>query len=269
MPRSTPLLIALLLTPSWAWGQECFQEVTSDRVDDVLEAAEAAYGEGDEVGFEASIQESSAFVVPCMAEVVTQPVAARLHRVVGLRAFLGKEEARWRPALTASRFLDPDGTWAESVLPSGHALRVALGEMAPTPPRTKGVPPPKVGAFFFDGVDTLARPVDRPTLLQIADDDGRIVRTMYLHADEGMPAYDRKPVLRTALAVTSGVTAAAFAGLFGGGSAVRGAYFQTDPADDAALDQQRSIAAGLGGTGIAFGIVAVGTGIAAAVVGPR
>ncbi|MCB9681090.1 MAG: hypothetical protein H6733_06415 [Alphaproteobacteria bacterium] len=131
------------------------------------------------------------------------------------------------------------------------------------------VPRPKDAILYFDGLPSRLRPVERPTVVQLQDGAGTMLRTAYLRPGEPMIAYQTAPRTRTALAITAGVSAAIFGALFGSSFGVRSAYFRTDSSDGATLDRLRTTTNALAATGIAFGAVALGTGVGAAAVGPR
>jgi len=262
----TLMSILLLLPPATAGAADCVQEIDSEALEDVLSNAEAGFASGDHDTFRAALEEVAFFVTPCLVEPVDPDVAAHLHRVQALEHFIDDEEDQAFAALDASRALQPGGSYPSSVLPEGHTLRSRLAGLPRTGEDTRRLPRPRQGRIWLDGVDTRRVNPERPTLLQLADPEGRVTLSTYLRPGQPPPDYERKPVLRNILAITAGSAAAAFGGLYGGGAAVRQQYFQADPGDDATLDRLRTTANGLSATGVAMGAVAVGAGIGAIVV---
>lgn len=265
--RALFVLLVGIVPVEAAFGQDCFAPVTAAQLDEALVRADAAWSAGDMERFRAESQEAAVFLLPCLDAPITGEVAAHLHRVRGLEAFLDRQRELADGAMAASRALAPGWTPAETLLPPGHELRVAL-EAPPRPAVTERLPAPKGASLYFDGAEGRLRPTDRPTVAQVETNGG--LTSAWLAPGAAMLPYPTAaPRTRTALAISAGVAAAAFGGLYGGSFATRAAYFNTDPADGDRLDRLRSTTAGLGGSGIALGVSAVGLAIAAIAVGPR
>lgn len=262
-------LAALWFAPQVAAAQDCFAPVHSADVEAALVKADAAWSADDDAGLRAAVQEVDAFVLPCLVEPITPEVAAHLHRVQGLVAFLDRQREVAFAAMRASRVLQPAFVYDDALLPPGHELRIAH-EASPTAPAEGGsrLPVPKAATLWFDGTQTRVRPDDRATVAQVQARSGSVT-TAWLAPGAPMIAYAPVPKVRTALAVTAGVTAALAGGLLGGSYATSAQYYDTDPSDSSRLDHLRSSTSGLAGGSIASGLSALGLAIGAIAVGPR
>jgi hypothetical protein len=177
------------------FAQECPAPAPLAHVESRLAAAERAWGELDTDGFTVAMDEA-ALALPCVRELVAAPVAARFHRLQGLGLFAAREDARAAAAFASARAADPDYEFPTSLVPAEHAIRDLYARLPLDATGKEPVPPAKHGALRFDGVEGNARPVGRPTLVQVLDAKDRVEATAWLSPTDPMPAYDAGPMPR-------------------------------------------------------------------------
>lgn len=149
-----------------------------------LGAAEVAFVELDQAGFDAALAQASRDL-GCLRAPVSPEVAARYHRLVGLDEFVRRDEERARLAFAAARAVDPLGALPAALLPPGHVAR-ALSESASTAGAVTELWLPHGRTYWFDGVAGTARPADRDTLLQV-EIEGVLTHSLYLTPDDPLP----------------------------------------------------------------------------------
>jgi hypothetical protein len=203
-PRSGPVLLGALasLVPSVAFAA-CLTTSDSAELAERLTAAEAAYVALDADTFGRALDDAT-LLVPCLSDVPSRDLAARMHRLDGLRLFAAGDNEAALASMQAARILDPGYRFPEEMLPADHALRVAY-EGLPTEEGDVTRPPQPVdGTFVFDGVEQPWRPVDRATLYQLVEGPS-VSTTRLLGPEEELPPYRAKPRARNRLLVGSGI----------------------------------------------------------------
>lgn len=264
---------ALALVSLAAVAGECGAASTSSDLSAQMDAAEAAYRDLDGVGFVAAT-DRMVLLEPCLGEVPPPAVIARLHRTHALVAYGAGEEPLAAAALAGSRAVDPTMTLPEDLVPGGP-LRAAFDVSLGASSATTRLPPPKDGALWLDGAPSRVRPVERATLFQRVDADGRPVQTAWLPPAAPIPTYPQAPVLRNRLWGGAGAGAIVAAGLYAGAlSASRQVDTWVPPPDTADeatsrahLDALRRRANTFTVLSVSFGAVAVGGAAGALLVG--
>ena len=182
----------------WVWAgwvvrasaAACPDPATEAALVEHLAAAEAAFSDLD---IEAFIAKSDAMraAIPCLAEIPTPAVVARVHRLEGLRAF-GERDVSAVRAFAAARALAPDHVFAPEIVPPNSpiledylAMDLAAGDL-------EAMPEPLQGALYVDGRPTRDRPTAWPALIQLVDGEKPAWST-YLDHDKPLPAYDLAP----------------------------------------------------------------------------
>ncbi len=210
-----------------------------------LSRAEVAFGNLDVAGFDAAMDEAM-LDVGCIDAVVPPRVAARIHRLQGLRFYAARDERRALASFAASRALDPAWDWPETMLPRGHAARALWAQATTVPPARVAVPAPTGGVLVFDGTKGLERPTAWATVAQLVGEDFQLQTSVYLLPDALMFAYpsEARPARpeptpkgdKPAIGwfVASGALAVASAGTYGAAAASADRF--TDPTVDADLD---------------------------------
>jgi hypothetical protein len=202
----------------------CSEPTPVEGLVDALAAAEAAYAElSDDAPF---LLDRVSVVLPCVAEPLTPPLAARVHRLQGLRLW-AVDRTLAVGALRAARELDPQARFSEAMLSPDHSAR-AVHEGWSGRSATERVPAPRTGALWFDGQPGRARPTERPTLFQHGG------ATSWVPPEDPLPTYEvrGKPVVP--VAVAAGVAGLAAAGSYGAAWGARGQATQAAAAGDRA-----------------------------------
>lgn len=264
----------------------CADRFPLDALATELDQAEQAFRELDEAGFDQSVHRA-ALVTRCLDRTLTPLLAARLHWVSGIQLYLQREPQRAAFSLAAARTLEPIWTLSEGVLPRGHELwelyrKQTLGAELVSQPR------PRAGTLWFDGVETVARPTDRATVVQHVVEGDRVAVTRYLLPGEGMPDYGanvaspdlggsaqmvgpqrtRTRLVHPWLAASAGAAAAGALGSFLIAKQSEARFMADDPAttlDD--LDQLRARTNRAGAASTGLTVAAVGLGASAFFVG--
>lgn len=161
---------------------------------DVIEEAEAsaeAYKNADLVGFVKHTTQLEATVV-CLGEPLDRNVAASVHRMMGLRAFVDQKTDKSKQAFGAARGIEPNYRFSETMIPPGHPIMDSYQAMAEDEiKKTKDVEEAAGGYFQFDGRTGLQRPASVPTIAQLFDSEGAVSNSSYLWPSDGMFDYER------------------------------------------------------------------------------
>ena len=176
----------LLLTVAWADAAECEAGTTTAVIAADLTAAESAFEKRDKVAM-VTAAEKARSDLPCLKDAVTPALAARFHRVQGLRAFLQQDEGSAIRSFAAARAIEPNYALPETMVPAAHPARV-LYEMAPVAVASFAPVPAVAGSLRLDGRDLQARPTDRPVIYQLFDEKGGVVTTFCLQPSDPLPA---------------------------------------------------------------------------------
>lgn len=274
------VLLALLRVAS---AGTCPHATSADELHRAAAAAAAAYYTLDQARFEDSL-ELVLSRLGCLSVEIDPILAAEIHRVVGLGAWLDRSSDRTAQAFAAARWGDPSWGFTPGTLPAEAPERALFEGITPGPAQGRALPQTNRGALSLDGVAGAERPVDRPAILQVRAADGRLVDTRYLWPDEPLPdTVSSRPISRPVIfAGASGVLA-----LTGGVVACIGGIRSLDPdfreasafGDPAAVDHWRrgivpwyavgGTLAGLGGLGLAGVGVWVAVADPTAIVGVR
>jgi hypothetical protein len=253
----------------------CAEPVTARAFHQVVSLADAAYSQMDLEGFQAARLQARQ-MVPCLAEPITPAQAAGFHRLEALGEFLGRNHAGSVSALRALASAAPGYELSEELAPQGHPLQmyyeIARGtvSVAPVP-----IPPEEGRWFHIDGAAATERPIDRPYLFQSFEEGGRVTTSSLVKAGKlppgftapgpDLPRVDRKRTARSLAWVSVGSAAVAGGLYLGARSASNKFWDPTTPRSD--LDALRTRTNALGWTSAGVGLVAMGTGGAALLVG--
>jgi len=181
-------LLALMTLASPAAFAAC---PTPSTAVDVIEAAEqsvAKYEAADLQGFMDTTSNLES-LLPCLQEPLPRNVAANVHRMMGLRAFVDRKPDKSESAFGAARVIEPSYRFPETMIPPGHPIMTNYEALDIAEVPTKVVPDPEGGYFQFDGRPGTERPVNLPTVAQLFNGDGAVEVTAYLWPAEGMFDY--------------------------------------------------------------------------------
>ena len=240
-----------------------------------LQKAEMAFSALDADGTRAAMNEALGEAA-CLSAPIDAALAARLHRDHGLRAFIDGNEAEARLAFAAARAADSSYEFPEGLLPRNHPIR-ALYDAATTVPATSApAPKPASGHLDFDGASSQSRPSAWPTVAELIDPSGKDVKSAYLEPGDALFPY---PVATTVaasthkkhgpslpLAIVAGASLVAAGACYGEADVSYNAFWDPNTANgDLPGLQAKTNALFYGSVG--SGILALGTGVGAVVIG--
>ncbi len=263
-------LFAVLGLPSTA-NAACDLPVGAEELHGALAAGEAAYG-NDVDAFVAAERRVSA-AVPCLLQPLTPADAARVHRIVALRAYVERDPPRTVAAFAAARVAEPTYTLPLTLVPEGNPARADYVAVDVSAPKTLAVPPPTSGGLLFDGSPGLARPQAWPTIVQVITPDQSVAASAYVWPGDPLPLYATaatpKPTKNAAgrtLAFVGAGSALAAGGVYLAAFVVatdlRSNAGEMSREEGEVLQDQAN---GLVLTSAGLGVVALGSGIAAAI----
>jgi len=226
----------------------------------------------------------------CIEELLDASLAGAHHRMEGLSGLVSRDDRRTLNSFRASVAVEPSWEMPEDIAPPGHPLSMAYEAARMAAPSSRvSVSVPRCTVLYVDGVQTTARPRDRPAILQIVSDDpgtAEVLWTSYIAPPAEPPSWSSVPAIvgmacdepvaleepnrsYRALLVSSGVTALASGVLATGALVNRARYIDQDYVDRASGEEMRArsnslfygaqaaaaLSVGLGGTGIAMRVV--------------
>jgi len=270
---SRPLMMTLAILALGAGPAHaaCPTQVSPDDLSLRLTEADVAFLDLDEEGFEQA-RTAAAWSVPCLSGSIASGQAAGFHRVEALGSFLARDHAAtvrsFRSVLAAS----PGYLLSEDVAPEGHPLRMLFDVAEGLAPATgPELATPRKGEIWIDGVSVMAQPAGRPFIFQHLGPEGEIYASALVQAGGSLPAYaaireKKRAGLNMPLAITAGASALASGGLYllAGGQAAQYWDAATPEGD---LDALRGKANALGWASVGTGMIAVGAGAGAVLVG--
>lgn len=187
----------------------CPDRATLNELNRDMERAENAYQNLDLDGFNSS-SDALRTDLSCLGEPMTRVVAARIHRIEGLRGHLDGDRRAASQSFAAARSLDPDYSFPEDMVPEGSpelelytAMDISLGA-------TQKVDPMIDGYVLFDGRVGDARPTDWATVVQVINEDGEVNVNSYLRPGQPMPSYYPEASARAAAQTIGASTSKAF-----------------------------------------------------------
>lgn len=192
------MFLTALVVPH-AEAAACERASTTSQLSALLGAAEVAWEKRDRPAVVAAA-DTALGELACLRDSVTPALAARFHRVTGLRAFLLQDDGSAIRSFAAARSLEPNYVLPTALVPQAHPARI-LYDMAPVAIASFAPIPAVQGILRLDGRDLQARPTDRPVIFQLFDDSGSVVTTFCLQASDPLPPLP--PPLTPALAAVS------------------------------------------------------------------
>ena len=178
----------LLFITALASAQEAPCAATPEDIELSLQDAESAYEMGDEPGTAVALKRAE-LTLPCLSVVLPAPVAAHLHRIEGLVAFLSGDEMTAAQSFGSARLLEPAYAWPESVIPAGNEILQVYTAFDVSKVKKAKVPPAPAGALYIDGLPAKKRAEGMPVLLQLADGTGKVVQTAWIRGEDPLPTW--------------------------------------------------------------------------------
>jgi len=172
-----------------ALAADCATPANASTVSAALDDAEAAYTALDLDAFDAAMSRLHEQVA-CTDEVVAESVAASVHRMNGLDAFVGGVPSRSTSAFAAARRLEPAFRFSSSMVPEGNPVYLDYEALDPAAGGTLQIPEPRNGSVRLDGRIALDRSLAMPVVFQRLDRTGAVSETRYLWPEDPVPAYD-------------------------------------------------------------------------------
>ncbi|MBN2799845.1 MAG: hypothetical protein JXX28_11930 [Deltaproteobacteria bacterium] len=185
------LLTLMMVLPSGAARAEdvCYHSAYAADLEELLEKAEVEYPKWESGQF-IEISKQVQDMVPCLEEKLRPDLAARIHRVMGLRVrIVDNDVDRARMAFAASRKLTPKYRFPEDMVASGDPEHADYSAIPVALDITAHAMRPSEGTLRFDGRQTLDRPATFATIFQHIDDKGQVLETSYLWPGDPTPAY--------------------------------------------------------------------------------
>lgn len=261
-------------------------QASADRALEAFEKMDVAQFKAEQTG--------ASKALACLGEPLSPDQAAAWHRLMALAAFLDRDQDAAVARFQASRTIDAEARLPDSIAPEGHPLDRLFSKADPE--LAGAIEPlavPDGGKAWVDGSpDSVVRPIDRPSVLQLAGPDGAVVDTRDLGArapapdwsqfafggepeptpepEPTQPAPTPEPVARAGgphvgLTVAAGVAAATSAATFAAATASRSKF--DDPSTAYAdLEGLRGRTNGLAAVSGVAAAGAVGLGVAAVTV---
>lgn len=267
-----------LLALQPAQASECAQPVTARQLAQHVSSGDVAFAELDEEGFQSARWEAGQSV-RCLNEPLSSGQVASFHRLEALAAFLDRDHANAVMSFKSVLAVAPGYDLPLSLAPDNHPLRVdfevasGLADGGQEP-----LPPPAEGELRVDGMVAEAAPLGRPFVFQYIDGDGVVRSSELVRPGMSVPEYPAGKVrgsgrggggsfgVNTPLAVTAGVAALTSVGLYAAASS-RSASFWSAGTPNTQLSDLRRQTNTLQGLSLGAGVVAVGAGAGAVVVG--
>ncbi len=234
-----------------------------------IEDAEAAFSGLDVVAFRAATARVNADV-KCLRDIAPRPLAARLHRLEGLRYWLDGDAKRSHASFAAALSIEPGYTFPAALIPAGHPVLAEYQASASLSASTLSVPTPRAATFWFDGRLDAGRSTERATLAQLVATEGDVRASALLWPGEPLFPYDvAKPVRKgpnLPLTVGAGVSLAASA-VFLGLAAANHDTFEDPATPTGQLTGLANTTNAYYFSGIGAGVLAVGAGAGAVIAG--
>ena len=167
--------------PKGSSSQEMLQRISE---------AETAFGAMDLPAFQQA-RLAASLSLASLAEPIDPSAAAAYHRLLGLEAFLARQEARAIASFHAAQAIHPSMQLPQSLAPPGnplHTLWVRGSQESDGSPFSMN--PPPGGILWVDGARRRARPSSRPAVVQLQDPaSGRILRSWWLEPSQPDPTW--------------------------------------------------------------------------------
>jgi hypothetical protein len=252
---------------------------SSADVVEALDDAERAFAALDLAAFRLATEAATA-EVGCIEETLPRAMIARLHRMIGLRAFVDDDAVGASAAFASARAIEPMYKFPEALVPAGHPVRGRYEQQDPASGGEAPVPAPADGQIEVDGRPGAGLPRTRPSVAQWVRADGSVPESAYLRPGDALfdypagpsspgteapaPVQAKRPApVSVPMAIGAGVLLAAAGGSYALAAGARSDYL----GDDARLDDLDPLrrrtnsmfigSVGLGSAGVALGLGAV------------
>ncbi len=206
-----------LILAATLWGAvahaDCPEPASAVRIEETTARATEALSRADADAYRAAHDEATA-LIPCLDALVPVDLAAAIHRMGGVRAFLDRDLERAHVRFASARMLDPNYEWPDELLPPSHPIRSAYVEVALTGMRFDVPVSPRRGIVATDGRIGQGRLEGLPTIFQLINNDGTPADSRVLEPMEPYPEYAGQQKRRIRVTSIAAVGAVVGAGLF-------------------------------------------------------
>ena len=219
MPIQKFLLFASLILSTGAARAACLTPISADTLTFDLNAAETAWNV-DELAVRRATDDLDR-ALPCVGEVLSPDLAARIHRALGLRAWLDRKAPGVTPArlwFAAARRIDPDYRFPTTMVADDDPEQREYVAVIVSDVQTEALRTPKGRSAWVDGSQSDLRPVDWPTIYQLVDSDERPVLTALLRPGESTPGTEEAGARAPRRHLGSWIGGAASIGVLGVGA---------------------------------------------------
>ncbi len=258
----------ILLSLLSSAAADCPAPVTAQKISQEISLGEAAFLNMDESEFRRAYDEIQS-LLPCVSTPFNAAQATTFWRLHALAAFLNRDEDAAVIAFQAVLAISPGYMLSESMAPMGHPLQVWFDQAMESPATLEDVlPAPRSGQIFIDGSASLSVPVGRPYIFQMTDEANQLVISQVVPAGQQHPGYPaaRARSIHVPLAVTAGISGAIAGGTWYLATAREKTFWDpSTPTGD--LENLQRQANTLGTVALSAGVVTLGTGAAAVLVG--
>jgi hypothetical protein len=172
-----------------AMAGDCTTPANTSTLAGALDDAEAAYSALDLEAFDAAMGRLREQLL-CTEDVVSSALAASVHRMEGLDAFVSSAPSRATSAFAAARSIEPDYRFPPSMVPEGNPVLVDYKALDPAAGGLLEIAEPRGGSLRLDGRNTLERRKVLPVVFQRLDKGGAVADTAYLWPEDPLPSYD-------------------------------------------------------------------------------
>lgn len=161
----------------------CEAPVDISQLSMMLSDAEAAFNNMDDSY--AATSQKVIDALPCVDDVISRELAARIHREIGVLQLQTGKKDRALLSFGAAHVLE---SWYK--FPEGHAARELYDGATIDASPASLLPTPAEGNIRIDGDISLQRPTAVPTLFQLVTPTGQVLQTAYLWPGEPDPSYE-------------------------------------------------------------------------------
>ena len=253
-------------------GAALAEECDAEALNRAVGVGESAFATRNKEALVAAVEELDG-LVGCQADVVPPEQAARVHGLLGMAAWIEGDVETTGAAFAAARSADMNYAFPKTAVPEGHPVRQAFDQAPGTLSTTTALPQGGGWAWSVDGRESLAYPLERPSIVQLDGPEAGLYSSTLLRVGGPAPQLPAAPPEPGADAATRQVPVVLVAGavglaagagaLFGASHAAGNSYWESTSVAQAETQRGRvrglTIASGasLGGAALLGGMAVV------------
>lgn len=116
-------------------------------------------------------------LLPCLENPLEPELAASFHLTEGLYFSISGEKLKAQQSFAISKAIDSNVQFPDYIYPIGHPIQVSFENTSPA--KRKDVSINEGQTWYFDGLENVGRPIDTPTIFQVAEEN-EIIYSSYL-----------------------------------------------------------------------------------------